>query len=75
MLLTGYGFEFFESRSGSKRLKGNPRSIHGVLRNGKGGARSVFFLENLALQLGLGQHTSLRDSNNVAATFSVTKAT
>ena len=34
----------------------NSRSIHGALRNGKGDARSVpFFLENFALQLGLGQ--------------------
>ena len=28
-------------------------------------------LENLALQLGLGQHASLRDSNYVAAAFPV----
>ena len=34
-----------------------------------------FLLESLALQLGLGYNASLRDSNYVAAAFSVTKAT
>ena len=35
---------------------GRARSIDAVCRNGKGNAQSIFFLlENLALQLGLGQ--------------------
>ena len=46
-----------------------------LLRNGKGDARRVlFFLENLALRLELGQQcqdASLRDSNYVAAAFSL----
>ena len=49
-----------------------------IRRTGKETRVAIFFLlENLALQLGLGQGSdaSLRDSNYVAAAFSLTKAT
>ena len=55
-------FAFQPSQPGSirtwvtKTLKGNIRSIDAVLKNGKENAQSnPFLLENLALQLGLGQ--------------------
>ena len=75
-------FAFQPSHSGSIHSgvtiawNGSIRSIDAVCRSGKENARSnLFLLKNLALQLGLGSDASLRDSNYVAAAFSLMKAT